>query len=73
MMLTVEEMTMMKAFDRSARGVAIADLTAGIAAAEDPELKTACKALEEKLSKMTDAEFAAIDFTIYDEELTDAG
>lgn len=69
MMLTVEEMTMMKSFDHSTRGAAIADLALGIAGAVDPDLKNSCMQLREKLAGMSDADYMAIDFTVYDEEL----
>lgn len=68
-MLTVEEMVMMKAFDHSTRGVAIADLALRIAGITDQELKESCMKLKDKLSGMSDADYMAIDFTVYDEEL----
>lgn len=69
MMLTVEEMVMMKAFDHSTRGAAIADLALHIAGITDQELKADCMQLKEKLAGMTDTDYMAIDFTVYDEEL----
>ena len=63
-MLTVEEMVMMKAFDHSTPGAAIR-----IAGITDPELKDSCMKLKDKLSGMSDADYMAIDFTVYDEEL----
>ena len=68
-MLTVEEMVMMKAFDHSTRCAAIADLTLHIAGITDQELKTSCIQLKEKLAGMTNTDYMAIDFTVYDEEL----
>lgn len=68
-MLTVEEMVMMKAFDHSTRGAAIADLALRIADITDQELKASCMQLKEKLAGMTDIDYMAIDFTVYDEEL----
>ena len=68
-MLTVEEMVMMKAFDHSTRGAAISDLAHHIAGITDHELKTSCMQLKEQLAGMSDADYVAIDFTVYDEEL----
>lgn len=68
-MLTVEEMVMMKAFDHSTRGAAISDLALHIARITDQELKAGCMQLKEKLAGMTDTDYMAIDFTVYDEEI----
>lgn len=69
MMLTVEEMVMMKAFDHSTRGAAISDLALHIAGITDQGLKAGCMQLKEKLAGMTDTDYMAIDFTVYDEEI----
>lgn len=68
-MLTVEEMVMMKAFDHSTRGDAISDLALHIAGITDQGLKAGCMQLKEKLAGMTDTDYMAIDFTVYDEEI----
>lgn len=69
MMLTVEEMTMMKSFDHSTRGAVVADLALSMAGVMDPDLKNSCMQLKEKLAGMSDADYMAIDFNVYDEEL----
>ena len=68
-MLTVEEMVMMKAFDHSTRGAAISDLALHIAGITDQGLKAGWMQLKEKLAGMTDTDYMAIDFTVYDEEI----
>ena len=68
-MLTVEEMVMMKAFDHSTRGAAISDLALHIAGITYQGPKAGCMQLKEKLAGMTDTDYMAIDFTVYDEEI----
>ena len=68
-MLTVEEMVMMKAFDHSTRGAAIADLALRIAGITDPELKDSCMKLKDKLAKQIN-QLKALDATQRYELLT---
>ena len=69
MKLTVEEMILMKSFDHSTRGTAVASIVAEVTSMTDPELKQMSLDLKEKIAAMPEAEFATIDFTVYDEEL----
>lgn len=73
MRLTVEEMILMKSFDHSKRSTAVASIAAEVTSMTDPELKKMCMDLKEKIAAMPDSEFTAIDFTVYDEDLVNAG
>lgn len=67
MMFTVEEMNLIRAMDRTCRRMAIFDIKTSIPNIEDHELKELCEKTLKKMSAMTDADFAAIDFTVYEE------
>lgn len=48
--------------------MAIFDIKTSIPNIEDHELKELCKKALKKMSAMTDGNFAAIDFTVYEED-----
>lgn len=68
MMVTVEEMNLIQAMDHTCRRMAIFDIKTSIPNIGDYELKELCEKTLRKMSAMTDAEFAAIDFTVYEED-----
>ena len=68
MMFTVEEMNLIRAMDHTCRRMAIFDIKTSIPNIEDHELKELCEKTLKKMTAMTDAEFAAIDFTVYEED-----
>lgn len=68
MRLNVEEMNLLYMFDTSSRKVAVQDILDRLPFLENKELMEICQQTVKKLEKMTDEEFALIDFTIYDEE-----
>ena len=68
MRLNVEEMNLLYMFDTSSRKAAVQDILDRFPFLENEELKEICQQTMKKLEQMTDEEFAAIDFTIYDEE-----
>lgn len=67
-MVTVEEMNLIQAMDHTCRRMAIFDIKTSIPNIGDYELKELCEKTLRKMSAMTDAEFAAIDFTVYEED-----
>lgn len=67
-MFTVEEMNLIRAMDHTCRRMAIFDIKTSIPNIEDHELKELCEKMLKKMSAMTDADFAAIDFTVYEED-----
>ena len=67
MRLNVEEMNLLYMFDTSSRKAAVQDILDRFPFLENEELKEICQQTVQKLEAMTDAEFTAIDFTIYDE------
>ena len=67
-MFTVEEMNLIQAMDHTCRRMAIFDIKTSIPNSEDHELKELCEKTLKKMTAMTDAEFAAIDFTVYEED-----
>ena len=71
MRLNVEEMNLLYMFDTSSRKVAVQDILDRFPFLENEELKEICQQTVKKLEYMTDDEFEAIDFTIYDEEELD--
>ena len=68
MRLNVEEMNLLYMFDNSSRMAAVQDILDRFPFLENEELKEICQQTVRKLEAMTDEEFAAIDFTIYDGE-----
>lgn len=71
MRLNVEEMNLLYMFDNSSRKAAVQDVLDRFPFLENEELKEICRQTVKKLEHMTDDEFDAIDFTIYDEEELD--
>ena len=67
-MFTVEELNLIRAMDHPCRRMAIFDIKTSIPNIEDHELKELCEKTLKKMSAMTDADFAAIDFTVYEED-----
>ena len=67
-MFTVEEMNLIQAMDHTCRRMAIFDIKSSIPNIKDHALKELCEKTLKKMSAMTDAEFAAIDFTVYEED-----
>lgn len=59
---TVEEMQLMACISHNDREKAIQDLQTQIQFVEDKDLRDACKVLIGKVEKLTDEEFASIDF-----------
>lgn len=68
MMFTVEEMNLIQAMDHTCRRMAIFDIKTSIPNIGDYELKELCEKTLRKMSAMTDAEFADIDFTVYEKD-----
>ena len=67
MTLNVEEMILMKQMNHFARKAAVKELISLMDQTADADLKELCKRLSGKLSAMSDQEFAAVDFTVYEE------
>lgn len=67
-MFTVEEMNLIRAMDHTCRRMAIFAIKTSIPNIEDHELKELCKKTLKKMSSMSDADFAAIDFAVYEED-----
>ncbi len=68
MIFTVEDTTLIGAFDHSSRVAAIVNMLAESREIEDPALKDQVNRTVEKLKKMTDDDFIHVDFTVYDKE-----
>lgn len=68
MIFTVEETALVSSFDHSNRNVALLKMAAHLKLIEDAELKELTRRTVRKLNKLTDAEFASIDFTVYDND-----
>lgn len=66
-MFTVEEITMLRAFDTSTRRTAILSLMNEMGMMQDDELITQCLSMVKKLENTTDTDFAGVDFTVYDD------
>ena len=67
-MFTVEEITLLRAFDTSSRSTAILSLLNEMNMMQDDELIDQCRRVVKKLENTTDTDFAGIDFTVYDDE-----
>ena len=67
-MFTVEEITLLRAFDTSTRSAAILSLMNEMGMMQDAELISLCQGVVKKLEKTTDAEFNSFDFTVYDDD-----
>lgn len=70
-MFTVEEITLLRAFDTSTRRTAVLSLMNEMGMMEDMELIAQCLSMVKKLESITDTEFYAVDFTVYDEDEED--
>ncbi len=68
MTFTVEEMTLLRAFDTSTRRAAILSIMQEMGMMQDNELIDRCRSTVKKLEATTDKDFAGIDFTVYDDE-----
>ena len=68
MTFTVEEMTLLRAFDTSTRRAAILSIMQEMGMMQDNELIDRCRSTVKKLEATTDKDFAEIDFTVYDDE-----
>ena len=68
MILTVEEMTLLRSFDTSTRRSAILSMMHEMGMMQDKELVEQCRATVKKLENTSDDDFAAVDFTVYDDD-----
>ena len=68
MIFTVEETALVSSFDHSNQHVALLKMAAQLKLTEAAELKELTRRTVRKLNKLTDAEFASIDFTVYDND-----
>lgn len=68
MRFTVEEMSLIQALNYTCRRMLIFEIRASLPNMEDRELKELCEKTLQKVATMSDDEFAAIDFTVDDEE-----
>ena len=68
MIFTVEETTLIAAFDHSSRSAAVMDMMDQLGLIEDKDLKDQISRLSEKLKAMKDEEFVSIDFSVYEED-----
>lgn len=68
MRLTVEEMSLLQTMEHTCRRMAIFDIKTSLPDIEDHELRELCEKVLKKVENMTDADFAAIDFTKDEEE-----
>lgn len=71
MRFTVEEISLIQALDHTCRRMVIFDIKASLPNLEDRELKELCERVLKKTEDMSDAEFAAIDFTVDEEDEED--
>ena len=67
-MFTVEEITLLRAFDTYSRRTTILSLMNEMGMMQDDELISLCQGMVKKLEKTTDAEFNSFDFTVYDDD-----
>ena len=68
MIFTVEETTLVAAFDHSSRSAAVMDMMTQLDLIEDKDLKDQVSRLSEKLKAMKDEEFVSVDFSVYEED-----
>ena len=66
MIFTVEETALVGSFDPSSRNAAMLKMAAHLKLIEDADLKELTRRTVHKLGRMTEEEFANIDFTVYD-------
>ncbi len=69
MIFTVEETALVSSFDHSNRNAALLKMAAHLKLIDDDELKELTRRTVRKLNKLTDAEFASTDFTVYDNDV----
>ena len=70
-MFTVEEITLLRAFDTSTRRTAILSLMNEMGMMQDEELIAQCMSMVKKLENVSDTDFVGVDFTVYDDEEAD--
>lgn len=68
MTLNVEEMILLQQTEHSTRNAALRELADNVKLTQDAELLGLYRQLIRKLRAMSEQEFAAIDFTVYDAE-----
>ena len=68
MIFTVEETTLIAAFDHSSRSTAVMDMMTQLGLIEDKDLKGQISRLSEKLKATKDEEFVSVDFSVYEED-----
>ena len=68
MIFTVEETTLVAAFDHSSRRTAVMDMMDQLGLIEDKDLKDQISRLSEKLKVMKDEDFVSVDFSVYEED-----
>ena len=68
MIFTVEETTLVAAFDHSSRSAAVMDMMTQLGLIEDKDLKDQVSRLSKKLKAMKDEEFVSVDFSVYEED-----
>lgn len=68
MMLNIEELNLLFIFDCSSRKNAALDIKSHMLCVKDPELLEMSKVLLSKLERMTDEEYAQIDFELLKED-----
>lgn len=68
MIFTVEETTLLHAFDTSTRRTAILSLMDEMGMMQDEELIAQCLSMVKKLENTSDEDFEEVDFTVYDGE-----
>lgn len=68
MIFNVEETNLLRAFDTSTRRGAILSLMKEMGMMQDEDLIAQCRSMVKKLGNVDDESFAAIDFTVYDDE-----
>ena len=67
-MFTVEEITLLRAFDTSSRRTAILSLMKEMGLGQADELSAQCRSMLKTLETTTDTGCAGVDFTVYDDE-----
>ena len=68
MIFTVEETTLIAAFDHSSRSAAVMDMMTQLGLIEDKDLQDQVSRLSEKLKATKDEEFVSVDFSVYEED-----
>ncbi len=68
MKFTVEEMSLIQAMNHTCRRMLICHLRTSLPNIEDRELQELCEKTLKKVENLSDADFAAIDFTVEEDE-----